>query len=286
MIPIQVDIDQIEDPAVALEQSMDLLSSDRWGYNLIASVVDESARRGTMIGNWLVRENGASAGIAIQTPGRDLNIGPMSRDAIRALVEHVSRALPDLGGVYGPAKEAAVFAADWNLAMQCGIWATGAERLMAYYPSADVTAPDGIAIGKAEANDRDSVAQLLSRFYEETGSNPAAAAEVVDQRLPEGRYYLLAIEKQIVALLALSQSVFETVRLQTVYVVPEYRERGIATYGVAVLAKSLAEVGLSCVLLTDLANPASNRAFVRAGFRPQSENLRFGFGQHRRLSAQ
>lgn len=244
-------------------------------YNVIATVLDEAASSGAAIDVWTARTSSGLTGVAVRTPGHDLNIGPMDRTAVRHLVQFLAETRSELAGVYGPAQSAACFAGDWNLLARRGTEVTAAERLMAYRSRARLGNLAELVPQPAEETDRNTVIELLGAFYTEVGGDPAAAAAVVDKRLPQRRYFIVRSGAEAAGLIAISQPVAGAVRIQTVYIRSESRCRGLATLGVHQLAQRLRQAGSKVVLLTELTNPASNRAFVKAGFVAIGENLRF-----------
>jgi predicted GNAT family acetyltransferase len=120
--------------------------------------------------------------------------------------------------------------------------------------------------------DRETLIEWEIAFGTETGlSDGAHAARTVERRLREEIAFVWEDGGRPVCLVGFNPPVAGVVRIGPVYTPPEHRNRGYATSAVAAASRRLLERGAErCMLLTDLANPTSNRIYASIGY------VRFG----------
>jgi predicted GNAT family acetyltransferase len=124
------------------------------------------------------------------------------------------------------------------------------------------------ALRHAGEADRPLLVEWERGFVVEAGVGiPQQAPRMVDRRLAAGTQFIWE-HHEPVSTVAVSAAIAGTVRIGPVYTPPEHRCHGYATSAVAALSKRMLSSHASrCVLLTDLANPTSNKIYASIGYR-------------------
>jgi len=277
-------IDRVDDPARAFDLARRFIEDDPIANNVVATLLCEYRIRGRRLTAWIAAAEGRPVGLAVRTPGRAINLAAAARPVAAALAAWIANEQDEYPGVSGLADVASCFAANWGLHRGIGIAVNSASRLMVFDASSANAAAHKV-LRRADVSDRLAVAALFERFLAETGDDPSGAQSIVDERLPEGRYWLCETPMGPVTLLAVTLPVLGVVRIQGAYTLPDRRNHGFAMAGSAAIGQMLAAQGQRTMLLTDLANPMSNRAFFKAGFRPVAEKLSYDFGAQSPVAA-
>ncbi|WP_068874048.1 MULTISPECIES: GNAT family N-acetyltransferase [unclassified Phenylobacterium] len=270
-----LDIETFQDPQLALDSAAPLLRHDPVGANEGASVLHEAAAQARPATAWLARDGGVPTALAVQTPGRPVNLAPMpdthARRIAQAVAAHDSRA----PGVRGPAGAAAAFAGAWLESVGRGAQPVEGRRLWRL-PVPGSARPAPGKLRRAAPSDGGDVVGLMEGFLAETGEDPVTATGMVGRRLGEGRY-LLWEDGGPVTVVGVTPPVFGVVRVQAVFTPQTLRNRGYAAAAVAELSARVLLAGNECVLITNLANPVPNRLFLGLGFQPVLEAVEYRF---------
>jgi uncharacterized protein len=136
----------------------------------------------------------------------------------------------------------------------------------------------------ATEQDMDLVGRWMTEFTIEAmeEDDPIRSRDVAAKRIAQGEMYLWE-QSGPRSMVGKSRPTRATITVNAVYTPPDMRGRGHATAAVAALSQSLLAEGYrECVLYTDLANPTSNRIYVRIGYEPVCDSVRYLFGQQRR----
>ncbi|MFD8075558.1 GNAT family N-acetyltransferase [Streptomyces sp. NPDC059718] len=96
------------------------------------------------------------------------------------------------------------------------------------------------------------------------GSLGADLDAFIDERMSRGGWRLWTVGDEPVAMAAMTSVVAGTARLTPVYTLPEHRGRGYGSAVTAAVSQAARNAGAEHVLLfTDLANPTSNKVYLR-----------------------
>lgn len=192
----------------------------------------------------------------------------LSREARRGALALVAKDAdsPLLKTVLGPSESVERFTTastrPWRDVMSQGIY------------ECRVVTPPPRMVGKrrlAAAEDRDLLVAWLRSFVAEAlheQLDDVAAGARVDEHIAERHFHVLDVDGTIVSLAAAVAPTVHGIRVNHVYTPPEYRGRGYASTLVASLTQALLDSGHRFTFLhTDLANPTSNRIYMRIGYR-------------------
>ncbi len=135
---------------------------------------------------------------------------------------------------------------------------------------------------QATEQDTALVAQWLYEFCLEAmqEDEPERALQSAERIVSNGAGYLWVDENETPVSFAMwSRPTHKGIAVSAVYTPPESRGRGYASACVAALSQSLLDCGWQfCTLVTDLANPTSNKIYQRIGYKPLSDFHLYTFG--------
>jgi GNAT superfamily N-acetyltransferase len=209
---------------------------------------------------------------ALRQPPWPLLCGELDPAGAEALIGPWLREDPQLPGVSGTAASARAIAAAWT--RRTG-GTTRVRMSEALHGLDQVLDPPRPATGKlrvAGAADRPLLLDWTSAFMLEAGVASAAQAEaMIDSRLDHGGM-LIWEDGAPASLVGVTVPVSGVVRIGPVYTPPRRRRRGYAGTAVAAASRRALAAGASrCLLLTDLANPTSNKIYAEVGYRRLAE---------------
>jgi uncharacterized protein len=140
-------------------------------------------------------------------------------------------------------------------------------------------APGGLRM--AAGGDRPTLLAWEYGFMAEARmGDPDHADATLDRRLANGFQYVWSVQGAIVSTLAHNLPIAGTARIGPVYTPPEHRGRGYATSAVAALSRLLlATSARQCMLLTDLANPTSNKIYAAVGYERSGDWEQYRFAR-------
>lgn len=255
--------------------------------------ISESVRSGGRDGSvrfgwWRENERAAVAGAFVQTPPRRPLLGPMPREAARALARTLRASDPELPGAQGVQGEtscAEAFAAEWT-GRSAG-WSVATEtRLLRLGESRPPNpAPQGRARRAADA-DVPLVAEWLSAFAVQLGDHGAESDWVREarRRVSTGALLLWEVEGAPVSMAGVSPVVLGHARVAPVYTPPACRGRGYAAGVTAAVSQAALAAGAEQVLLfVDALNATAGALYARLGYDLVEEQraLRWESGQLR-----
>jgi RimJ/RimL family protein N-acetyltransferase len=145
------------------------------------------------------------------------------------------------------------------------------EHREAIHVLSEVEDPPRPAAGRLRAIEQRDRALLIEwerEFQLETRlSDGSHAARTIDRRLNEHLQFVWELDGEPVCMVGFNPSVAGVVRIGPVYTPPARRNHGYASTAVAAASRRLLTRGASrCMLLTDLANPTSNRIYASIGY--------------------
>ncbi len=245
-------------------------------HNLLLTLLDARLTRPEPGRYWLAARDGQVVGVVFQSPlDRSPVLAPMDLEIVEALVEAIADAGTVLPGVSGDAATAAGFAGRWT--ERCKTGATPFCGLRIYELAAlNQIAPVEGHLRQAEEADRKLAEVWAREFGIETHSPPGDPARQVDAWLTARQIWLWQ-DGGVVSMAVTRGPAEGVVRIGPVYTPPELRRRGYAAACVHGLSKHLIQLGLHCILYTDLGNPTSNSIYRRIGYRAVSEGLHYRF---------
>lgn len=253
-----------------LAEARAFLLRDEVENHLVLGIAGELDAAPAFDGPWLatIEEQGKTVACALQTPPRPLILTRAPAAAVDALVEGMMAWGVELPGVVGPAETANRFARLWSRR-------TGKEaqlgthqrmyRLDAVEPGLE---PLPGRLRQAGEDDLDRVTEWIEAFQRE--AMPVGdSRELAVTKIRQGAVWLWDYDSGPVTMAAWAGPTPHGIRINLVYTPPELRGRGYATACVAALSRRLLEEGRRfCALYADLANPTSNRIYLRIGYRP------------------
>jgi ribosomal protein S18 acetylase RimI-like enzyme len=138
--------------------------------------------------------------------------------------------------------------------------------------------PARTTIRRAGSGDLDTLRRLWEEYAVEVAEYRTAAWpwtwDDVAPRLEQGAAFLAEVDGAPAGFLIASRSRPDIGHVDDVYVLPQYRRRGVATALVHHLAAAFRERGVEHVALdVDQGNVAAQRLYERLGFRPYATRL-------------
>jgi predicted GNAT family acetyltransferase len=237
----------------------------------VLSILSSGSSRNDLL-FFVIRQTSEVVGIAIYAGGdRPLLISDMSLEAAHALTEAIAVRSLMPRQVRGPAEPAECCAR--ALAQRRGGLAQLTQR-QGVYELRSVIWPDpgGGALVCGTREQQDLSVRWMEGFVRESfpeESEPTVRAkDIVERRLSAGHiYFWKNAEGDLVSMAARVRETPNTTSISLVYTPPERRGQGHARSVVAHLSQLWLDRGkTACNLFTNLANPASNRAYVRIGY--------------------
>lgn len=263
-------------PGRVLAKAGEYLASDPVLHNIILTLLHERLERPEPGRYWIVNDGPQVVGVGLQSPlSVPINLSPMSREAVVALVEAIASAGIDLPGVNGEAATAARFAGGWTERNKSAACPVQGIRI---YECREVQLPAALRgrLRRALTEDRDLLVAWMKGFYADVGEQGDDVAAMVERRLAASRFWIWE-DGEPASMAAQSEPVAGVVRVQIAYTPPEKRSRGYAGTCVGQLSKVILEGGNRCILFTALSNPISNSVFRQIGYRSTAEGLRYRF---------
>jgi predicted GNAT family acetyltransferase len=280
-----VDVDALRDPGALLEHVQPFLLADEARHNLalgLLTVARDHPGVYPEVEGWIVRDRGRIAAVAMRTPPHNLVLAqPVDDRAVEALAASISSELP---GVVGAVPEVDAFTEAWTarhgvtaaIRFEQRIYAL--ERLLAPRPT------EG-RFRLAGAEDRELAIAWVREFGAEAlhGDDRDAGRieRSVDSRLDPaspGGIGLWDTDDGPVSLAAFGGPTPKGMRIGPVYTPPEHRGRGFGSAVTAAASRHLLDRGVRfCFLYTDLANPTSNKIYLRIGYEPVCDSRELAF---------
>jgi uncharacterized protein len=273
---VSIEVTFSDDASSVLAEAKSSLAREPVPHNLMLTLLTARASHPEPGRYWLVRSNGAVAGVIFQSPLTYFAVlTPMSGPIVEEAVNAIAGASIALPGVVGDAATAARFAGQWTERNKSAAVPIQGQRLYELTGPCSPRAVPG-AMRIATTDDRVRVLEWIERFQIDVGEKPIISEAFVDRRIAAGHFYFW-IDGEPTSMLAYSEPVESVVRMQYVWTPPELRNRGYAEACVGALSNQLRATGFRCILYTDLGNPISNSIYRRLGYSAVSEGLRYRF---------
>ena len=276
MASMSITVHTSDDPAAVLDVAGTFLASDPVQHNLILTLLQMRVAHPEAGRYWMAVDEHDVIGVVFQSPlDYHATLTPMSRDAVRAVVDVIADEGVELPGVSGEAATAANFAGAWSERTRVPARPTLGQRL--YELTAVVDQPARGALRQATDEDLEFLVESLVAFVAEIGDPPGGSESVVARRLAAGQLWIWD-DAAAVSMCGLSVPAEGVVRVGPVYTPPELRGRGYASAMVATVSADVRAAGHRCILYTDLDNPTSNSIYRAIGYRAVAECLTYKFG--------
>lgn len=230
----------------------------------------------------IVEERDRVVAAAIRTPPHNLVLSETDDPgAAELFASDVREAHGTIAGAMGPVGVVDRFAEAWRLLTGQAVRETVRQRI---FRADRVSVPEGVPgrARRAGTEDRDLLVRWIDEFGREAlGDLPRQDPErQVDRRL-EGsdEAFWVWEDGGPVSVAGYGGRTPNGTRIGPVYTPPAHRGRGYAGALVGEVTRLLLDSGLRfCFLFTDLANPTSNRLYVRLGYFPVKDTASYGFG--------
>lgn len=276
MAGMSITVHTSDNPAAVLDVAGTFLASDPAQHNLILTLLHVRVEHPEAGRYWMAVEEHDVIGVVFQSPlDFHATSTPMSREAVRAVVDVIADEGVELPGVSGEAATAANFAGAWSERTRVPARPTLGQRL--YELAAVVDQPAPGALRQATDEDLEFLVESFVAFVTEIGDPPGDAESVVARRLAAGQLWVWD-DDAAVSMCGLSAPIEGVVRVGPVYTPPERRGRGYASALVAAVSAEVEAAGRRCILYTDLDNPTSNSIYRNIGYQAVAEGLAYEFG--------
>lgn len=275
MAGMSIAVHTSDDPASVLDVAGTFLASDPVQHNLILTLLQTRVEHPEAGRYWMAVEEHEVVGVVFQSPlDSSATVTPMSREAVRAVVDVITDEGVELPGVNGEAATVSHFAGAWSERLRVAARPTLGQRLYELEAVVDHLA-SGV-LRRARPEDLGFLVESFVAFVTEIGDPPNGSESVVARRLAAGQFWVWDDAAQV-SMCGLSAPIEGVVRVGPVYTPPELRRRGYASALVATVSADVRTAGHHCILYTDLENSTSNSIYQRIGFHAVAEGLTYEF---------
>lgn len=235
--------------------------------SLMARAVDENPQGQTR--KWSFGEPGACA---VQTRGRGLVLGELTRDQCRQLAEEVAGTW--FHSVLGP-DDAPLWLVERAKELGARFDEPVAQRIHALSRPPRYPGAEGYAY-TVTPSDMTPFADWYRAFAAAISNDEEPERAEIERRAASGDCLFWVAGGAPVALAGIVRRTRKTAAISLVYTPPELRGRGYAgSVTSAAAEKVFAEGRPTACLYTDLSNPWSNRCYAKIGFEPVCESWHF-----------
>ncbi|MCJ7625441.1 MAG: GNAT family N-acetyltransferase [Anaerolineaceae bacterium] len=209
---------------------------------------------------------------AIMTPPYNLVIHCEAQNcspAFELVIESLLKQQWNVPGVSGRVRHARQFAEKWTrqTGEESKIWMN--QRIFELRACNPPSAVSG-RMRVATEDDIELITKWTFSFHDEAlgGSETEMVDRIVNSKIRDREIYFWE-DGQPVSLAAKVRPCGAGVSVSLVYTPPEHRRNGYASAVIAGLSQHLLNSGFEyCTLFTDLANPTSNKIYMRIGYKP------------------
>lgn len=269
-------VKRLDDATAILDEAQEFLESSPVLHNLILTLLHQRAATNEAGRYWAVRDDRDVIGVVLQSPlNFRATLTPMSPEVAQAAAEAIATQDVVLPGIEGEARSAAAFSGHWTQLRRNGARPVLGMRVLQLFR---LTLPVGIPgrLRVATGADMSLVQEWASAFMRDV-DEPAPPEDMVARRVQQGQLALWEVDDSPVCMSGRSADVAGVVRIGPVYTPPEHRRQGYAGACVGEHSREAVEMGLTCMLYTDLHNPTSNSVYRSLGYSAVSENVRYVF---------
>ena len=218
---------------------------------------------------YAVNQAGEPILAALRTPPWPMLLGVVPEHLAEPLVERWLEADPELPGVSGPVHDAARVAGAWGARTGCSARPGMQQAAHATREIVDPPRPAPGSLRVAAESDRPLISEWMGAFMlEALGIEGERVERSIDIHMAERGLRLWEVGGEPVCLVGVRPPVAGVARIGPVYTPPALRGRGYGSSATAAASRrALAEGAHTCMLLTDLENPTSNKIYADVGYR-------------------
>lgn len=277
-----------KDPILLLKDAEEFLISDPVHNNLILTLLKYGRNVDNVGGYWTVNDNKNVIGVCVQPAINSRGIiSSMPIKAIQCLVEEISKSNIRLSGIGGEINTVGSFAGEWAEKNKTPVIPFLGLRLYKLESEIASISVKG-DLRKATKEDRDILIDWVYDFTVESGEYQENSdqdvldkhrydtSQFIDLNISAGNVWLFG-NPNPVSMLIRTPEVHGVVRLEKVYTPPEHRQNGYATACVSHISNQIQDDGCSCILYSDLNNPASNSIYRKIGYNAIAEIIQYRF---------
>jgi predicted GNAT family acetyltransferase len=206
---------------------------------------------------------------ALRTPPWPMLIGALPQEMAGTLLDAWLEHDPEVPGVSGPAVAAERVAAAWRACTGRSSRLTMRQAAHAVREVVDPPRPAPGCLRVGSDADRPVLARWIAEFMREAmGIEDDRVQRALDVHLAEEGLLLWEVDGVPVCMVGVRPRVEGVVRLGPVYTPPSQRGHGYGSSATAAASRrALAAGAHTCMLLTDLENPTSNKIYADVGYR-------------------
>ena len=228
----------------------------------------------------LIENHDEVAAVALMTPPHNLIISWTADDsALDAIASELHAKAVAVPGVNGSADLAQKFALRWSELSGCSYRVQMTQRIYQLSRVTNETRAGG-RLREPNQSDDGLLREWRAAFsIDAEGMDPGQAREAAALPLPHSRRLLLwEVDGIAVSMAGFAGPTPNGIRVAWVYTPPENRGKRFAGACVAALSQKLLDEGRKfCFLYTDLANPISNRVYLKIGYEPVTDATVYSF---------
>ena len=269
-------------PQSFIDAAMPLLDRHRAGYSGLlawARALGAAAAEpnpGALLAT--VEDESRTIGVGLQRAPGPLVIGDSDPHAAAFMARALGRDDADLPGVLGGLSSCEAFARAWHTTT--GHAHRHRFHLRSYALGASIPAMRAPGrVRRARESETDLMADWMVAFVTEAGvpDDIARVRASTIRRIDAGLLWLWD-DHGARSLVGIARVDVATVRVAPVYTPRAHRGRGYAGALVAAVMRRLRKEGTTAIYLSaDMANPVSNRLYLRVGFVPAGDQYHFDF---------
>ena len=268
-------------PQSFIDAAMPLLDRHRAGYSGLlawarALGADAQPNLDALLAT--VEEESRTVAVGLQRAPGPLVIGDSDPHAAAFMARALGRDDADLPGVFGGLPSCEAFARAWHTTT--GHAHRHRFHLRSYALGASIPAMRAPGrVRRARESETDLMADWMVAFVTEAGvpDDIARVRASTIRRIDAGLLWLWD-DHGARSLVGIARVDVATVRVAPVYTPRAHRGRGYAGALVAAVMRRLRKEGTTAIYLSaDMANPVSNRLYLRVGFVPAGDQYHFDF---------
>ncbi|GAA1718636.1 GNAT family N-acetyltransferase [Kribbella yunnanensis] len=216
-------------------------------------------------------------GAAIWTALRGIGLGGLPVELVPPVVDVLAEVMPGARTVHGAEESARLFAELYGARVGRAFAVVDRSRLHVLGDFVEQKSEGAPRL--AVDGDLDTLTPMFGAYRLEVGHSAEgidADRDWLQQRVERRRLWVWE-DEGIVTMVGHQSPVFGAVRVGPVYTPVEHRGHGYASALTAQVTRHLRDAGDQVCLMTDLANPTSNKIYAAIGYRPVQDFVGYAF---------